>query len=333
MTGVPAAEARNLTRTYGRPPVAALREVSLTIEPGELFGLLGPNGAGKTSLVRIFSTVLAPSAGQAFVLGHDVSRDAKKIRARINVIGGGDHGGYGMVTVEENLWLYSQFYGFPGREARLRIGALIEAIGLKEHAKRRLLELSKGQQQRVNIARGLLNDPELLLLDEPTAGLDVISSRQIRQFFTHWLHERPDSRTILLTTHYMHEAEELCSRIAIIDQGKILACDTTSELKSRLQRHIVVVLKVAGRSPNHYGLRKVRGIRSIQAATDGDNTTYKLTLLHTDTMSDILDVVTQAQGRVIGLQQVEPSLEEVFVNAVRKGSDHEEESVLLSAGA
>lgn len=332
MDETPAAEARGLIRTYGKPPVIALDSITLRIEPGEFFGLLGPNGAGKTSLVRIFSTVLAPSGGQALVLGHDVSREAKKIRPFINVIGGGDHGGYGMVTVEENLWLYSQFYGFSGREARLHIAALIEAVDLKEHRKRRLMELSKGLQQRLNIARGLLNDPQLLLLDEPTVGLDVISARQIRQFFSQWVKERPDRRTILLTTHYMHEAEELCSRIAIIDRGKVLACDTTSELKAHLQTHITVMLKVSGRSPNHFGLRKVRGILSIQAATDGESTSYRLAVRHADVIGDLLQAVAQADGRVIGLQQVEPSLEEVFVHAVRKESNHET-PVALTAGA
>lgn len=323
MDSIPAAEVRDLTRVYNKPPLKALDAISLRIEPGEVFGLLGPNGAGKTSLVRILSTVLAPSNGQAFVLGYDVSREAKKIRPRINVIGGGDHGGYGMVTVEENLWLYSQFYGFPGRQARLRIAALIEAVGLKEHSKRRLMELSKGLQQRMNIARGLLNDPELLLLDEPTVGLDVLSARQIRAFFQHWLHERPQRRTILLTTHYMYEAEELCNRIAILHRGKVLACDTTSQLKHRLQTHITVLLKVQGKSPTHFGLRRVPGILAIQAISDGADTSYKLAIRQEEVINEILLAVAQAEGRVTRLQQVEPSLEEVFVEVMRKESDRE----------
>lgn len=332
MGSIPAAEVRGLTRVYGKAQLKALDEISLRIEPGEVFGLLGPNGAGKTSLVRILSTVLAPSGGQAFVLGHDVSREARKIRPRINVIGGGDHGGYGMVTVEENLWLYSQFYGFPGRLARLRIAALIEAVGLKEHSKRRLMELSKGLQQRLNIARGLLNDPELLLLDEPTVGLDVISARQIRAFFMYWLRERPEQRTILLTTHYMYEAEELCSRIAILHHGKVLACDTTSELKTRLQTHVTVMLKVLGKSASHFGLNKVPGVLAIQAVSEGKDTSYKLAIRHTDVISGILLAIAQAEGQVTRLQQVEPSLEDVFVEVVRKESNREA-SVPLSTHA
>jgi len=222
---------RALRRVFsGKKETLALDNVDLTVEEGELFGLLGPNGAGKTTLIKVLATLLLPSSGTAKVLGHDVDRDAQHIRRRINMVSGGEISGYGLLTVRENLWLFTQFYGIPRKVAKERIDELLAAFELEDKADAKLRTISTGQRQKMNIIRGFATDPELLFLDEPTLGLDVTTSIIIREHIRRWLRERGD-RTLLLTTHYMKEAEELCDRVAIIDQGKVLACDSPSKLK------------------------------------------------------------------------------------------------------
>ncbi|MBC7099828.1 ABC transporter ATP-binding protein, partial [Candidatus Bipolaricaulota bacterium] len=233
-------EAREGTRE-----VLALAQVNLEIFPGELFGLLGPNGAGKTTLIKILATLLSPTSGRAWVAGVDVVENPVEVRRHINMVTGGETSGYGLLTVEENLWMFAQFYGIPSREARRRIQELLSLVGMADRAKTKVYHLSSGMRQKMNIVRGFLTDPEILFLDEPTLGLDVQTARTIRDFIRQWLKEHPD-RTILLTTHYMHEADELCHRVAIIDRGKILACAPPAELKKMLQREAVFRLYVEG---------------------------------------------------------------------------------------
>src|SRR5207245_9964779 len=180
----------------------ALDNVNLEIKPGELFGLLGSNGAGKTTLIKILTTLLAPSRGSASVDGLDVVAQAQAVRQRINMVSGGETSGYGVLTVRENLWLFSQLYGVPHKEARCRIDRLLAAMELQEHADRRISHLSTGQRQKMNFCRGFVTNPKILFLDEPTLGLDVTSARAIRVFLREWMREKPD-RTLLLTTHYM----------------------------------------------------------------------------------------------------------------------------------
>jgi len=177
----------------------ALHEVDLEIHPGELFGLLGPNGAGKTTLIKILTTLLLPTSGRAWVAGYDVVAQPEAIRRRINMVAGGESCGYGLLTVRENLWMFSQFYGLDDRTARRRIEELLERFGLQDRGDSKMLDLSTGLRQKVSIIRGFLTDPQILFLDEPTLGLDVNAARQIRFFVREWIRERP-GRTILLTT-------------------------------------------------------------------------------------------------------------------------------------
>src|SRR5689334_4786812 len=230
----PAVETRGLRRTFragrGGGEVTALAGVDLRIEPGEVFGLLGPNGAGKTTCIKILNTLLFPTSGEARVAGHDVVTEAQAVRHRIALVSGGENAGYGILTVRECLWLFSQFYGVPSSVAWRRIDALIDAVDLREQAHARINRLSTGQRQRMNFARGFVSDPEILFLDEPTLGMDVNAARRLRGFVTSWVRERA-GRTVLLTTHYMAEADELCDRIAIVDRGRVLACDTPPALR------------------------------------------------------------------------------------------------------
>src|SRR4029078_2591282 len=211
----------------------ALAGIDLDVKTGELFGLLGPNGAGKTTLIKILTTLLAPTSGQAWVDGHDVVAEAAAIRPKINMVSGGESSGYGILTVRENLWLFARIYGVANADVQSRIDRMLRVVALRDKANSRASHLSTGQPQQMNFCRGFITDPKILFLDEPTLGLDVTSARAIRAFIREWMKERPE-RTLLLTTHYMAEADELCDRVAIIDRGKVLACDTPAALKRRV---------------------------------------------------------------------------------------------------
>src|SRR5437667_146788 len=211
-------------------PVTALDQVSLKIEEGELFGMLGPNGAGKTTLIKILATLLLPTSGQALVAGHDVTKDPFPIRQVINMVSGGETSGYGLLTARENIWMFSQFYGVPSKVSKGRIDELMHIFGLWDKRNAKVRMLSTGQRQKMNMIRGFVTDPDILFLDEPTLGLDVNAARVIREYVTNWVRGQK-GKTVLLTTHYMAEADQMCDRIASIDKGKILACDTPEILQ------------------------------------------------------------------------------------------------------
>jgi ABC-2 type transport system ATP-binding protein len=211
--------------------IVALEDVDLEVKKGEIFGLLGPNGAGKTTLIKILSTILLPTSGKAMVLGMDVTKRTTEVRKRINLVSGGETPGYGSITVRENLWFFSQLYGIPGDIAHERIAKLSKELELTEYLSTRMHKLSTGYKQRLNLVRGFINSPDILFLDEPTLGLDVLSAMNLRRVIKSWIEEHPD-KTILLTTHYMAEADVLCDRIAMINHGKILALDTPRGLRN-----------------------------------------------------------------------------------------------------
>ncbi|MFN3821044.1 MAG: ABC transporter ATP-binding protein, partial [bacterium] len=265
-------ETKDLTRVFrlgklaahrrAEKEIYALQEVNLQIRKGELFGLLGPNGAGKTTLIRILSTLLTPTSGWARVEGLDVVKELNRVRRVINSVSGGETCGYGVLTPRENLRLFTEFYGIPWKVARQRVEYMLKVTGLEKIADVRVNRLSMGQRQRLNFARGFVTDPKVLFLDEPTVGLDVPSAIAVRRFVKEWLAERPQS-TILLTTHYMAEAEELCDRIAIIDQGRIVACDTPENLKRQVSNRIGIELTVEGIEDLASHLRTLPGVSRV----------------------------------------------------------------------
>ncbi|MCS6964249.1 ABC transporter ATP-binding protein [Thermoflexus sp.] len=336
MTGeVWAVRTERLTRVYrvtrkrGQPPQdrIALQEVDLEIYPGELFGLLGPNGAGKTTLIKILTTLLLPTSGRAWVAGYDVVTQPESIRRRINMVAGGESCGYGLLTVRENLWMFSQFYGLDNRTARRRIEELLERFELRDRGDSKMSDLSTGLRQKVNVIRGFLTDPEILFLDEPTLGLDVNAARQIRSFVRSWIQERP-GRTILLTTHYMLEAEELCDRVAIIDRGRILACDAPQELKRRLQRDAIFSLEVT-KFPQHIKLLSgIPGVRQVHHRHHNGHLELDLILEEEGVIGPVISALTAKGVHILSLRKREPTLEDVFVSLVGRGLSEagEEES-------
>ncbi len=309
----------------GKREVLALDRVNLTVARGELFGLLGPNGAGKTTLIKILATLLSPTSGRAWVAGADVAQNPREVRRHINMVCGGETSGYGLLTVEENLWMFAQFYGIPSREARRRIRELLALVDMADRAKTKVYHLSSGMRQKMNIVRGFLTDPEILFLDEPTLGLDVQVARTIRDFIRQWLSEHPD-HTILLTTHYMHEADELCGRVAIIDRGKILACAPPAELKKTLQREAVFRLYVEGLPGAKNVLDGLPGVRALAQTEENGRLSLDLILEREEVLVAVLARLHQAGGELSELRKEEPTLEDVFLALVgRKLSEEARE--------
>ncbi|MDW5563978.1 MAG: ABC transporter ATP-binding protein [Methanomassiliicoccus sp.] len=312
-----ALEVSSLSRTFaGKHPIVALENVDLRVEEGELFGLLGPNGAGKTTLIKILSTLLLPTKGTAKVLGYDVARDAARIRPLINMVSGGETSGYGLLTVRENLWMFSQFYGVPGNIATRRIDDLLKAFGLEDKADAKVRTVSTGQRQRMNIIRGFVTDPRLIFLDEPTLGLDVTTSRAIRGYIHQWV-RAGNRRTLLLTTHYMREAEELCDRVAIIDRGTILACDTPAGLKRKMNHASTFVLDT---TPfDSAAFPSIRGVKGVSAEDVEGGKRVRLVLEDESAISDVISAVVVRGGKIVSLNKVEATLEDVFIEMVGRG--------------
>lgn len=206
----------------------ALKGINLDVACGELFGLLGPNGAGKTTLVKILATLLLPTAGHAHVLGFDVVSQTTDVRQSIGIVFGGDRGFYNRLSIRDNLTYWAALYRMSRSQIDVRVGTVIEKMQLSSIADRPVEALSRGMRQRLHVARGLLSNPAVLLLDEPTIGLDPVAARAMREVIREL---QQDGITIFLTTHYMQEAEELCDRVAIIDQGEIQFEGTPSNLK------------------------------------------------------------------------------------------------------
>jgi ABC-2 type transport system ATP-binding protein len=299
-----------------RKELIALQDVDLHVKQGELFGLLGPNGAGKTTLIKILTTLLAPTSGRARVAGHDVAKEPEKVRPLINMVSGGESSGYGLLTVRENLWMFSQFYGLPSKQANERIEALLKIVGLHDRMHTKSSDLSTGLRQKMNIVRGFLTDPQVLFLDEPTLGLDVGASRDVRHLIRDWL-EEDKSRTLLLTTHYMVEADELCDRVAIINQGRVLACDTPAALKQQLQRDALFEITVGALNGLALsGLERVAGVRQAASEESGETTVLKFILDEDAALGGVLNKLTESNVKIERLDKHEPTLEDVFVNLV-----------------
>ncbi len=326
----PAISVTGLRRVYDMKPepVIALAGVDLEVAPGEFFGLLGPNGAGKTTLIKILTTLLLPSEGRASIFGFDVATETKRIRRIMNMVAGGEQSGYGILTVREQLWMFSQFYGLAGKEGWARVDELIEAVGLGDQRLQRVSTLSTGQRQKMNMARGLLNDPWILFLDEPTLGLDVAAARGIRDLVLQWKAAVP-GRTVLLTTHYMAEADELCERIAIVDHGRILAIGSPDDLKRRVQQESIFRLELDQLDGGAPSLARLPGVVSAALAADMDpeaqRVAVNLVLEEDSALGAVVTALAGLGSQILALRKSEPTLEDVFVELVGRGFTDEDE--------
>jgi ABC-2 type transport system ATP-binding protein len=295
----------------------ALEHVDLEVHQGELFGLLGPNGAGKTTLIKILCTLLLPTSGEARVDGVDVVTHPHRVRERINMVSGGEHSGYGILTVREHLWLFSQLYGVPTKLALARIDELLEILGLKSAAGEKISTLSTGMRQKMNLIRGFVCDPKVLFLDEPTLGLDVQVAREVRNVIRDWM-AKSREKTTLLTTHYMAEAEALCDRVAIIDRGRVVACDSPENLKKLLAHEAVyqvetdLALDLVDPFSQLAGLRRYGTEHKANAGT----TRFQVILDHGAEVATVTERLTRVGKTVRTVTRTDPTLEDVFLHLV-----------------
>ncbi len=221
---------KKLLRRKFKPPVEALRNISFTINEGEIFGLIGQNGAGKTTLTKIIATLVQPTTGNVTVKGHDTVKDDQRVRRNVGLSGAEERSFYWRLTTEQNLLFFARLHGFSGRAAKSRISELFELLELQELATRRFAELSTGNKQRLSVARAMLAQPPVLLLDEPTRSLDPIAAARMRSTIKSLA--QANNATIFLTSHNLNEVEELCDRVAIISKGEIRALDTPRNLRA-----------------------------------------------------------------------------------------------------
>ena len=304
--------------------VKALDNVSVSIGEGEIFGLLGPNGAGKTTFIKILTTLLLPTSGEAYVGGFNVAKEANKVRKIISLVSGGETPGYGILSTSENLWFFSQLYGLSSSAAKEEIKRLMTDLDFDEYAKTRLSRLSTGYKQRLNLARGLLNNPKVLFLDEPTLGLDVLTSKKMRSYIVDWA-KKERKGTVLLTTHYMAEADEMCDRVAIIDHGRILACDSPLTLKEKLEENVIMRVEVSSVQADFSFMEKMAGVigfsptRSIQT----DTTTLKVMVRDEPIFSKILAKLEEQKLKILAINKAEPTLEDVYISLVGRGFEQE----------
>jgi ABC-2 type transport system ATP-binding protein len=301
-----AIEARGLAKTYGKD-IRALDGLDLEVARGTIFGLLGPNGAGKSTTVKILTTLTAPDEGRAVVAGHDVVRQAERVRRAIGVVGqkpGVDPD----ATGRENLVLQGDLYGLPPREVRRRTQELLERFGLADAAGRLVRTYSGGMQRKLDVAMGLINEPEVLFLDEPTTGLDPEARTEMWEAIELLADEQ--NVTVLLTTHYLEEADRLASRLAIVDRGRVVAAGTPDELKSELRGDALVVELV---EPSEGVLRAIEPLAGVREPSLDGRVLRARADEGARALPAVIAALEGAGARVAAATLARPSLDDVYL--------------------
>jgi len=294
-----------------RKSTIAVQDVSFQIEKGELFGLLGPNGAGKTTTVKMLTTILLPTQGSGTILGYDLVKDTREIRQHIGFTFGGARGLYGRLTAKDNLRYFAELYALEPSLAKTRINEMLEMVGLASRADDRVETFSSGMQQRLHLARALLHNPEVLFLDEPTVGIDPVGARELRQTVKEL---QQAGKTILLTTHYMAEAEELCDRIAIVNKGKIIAMDTPANLRRRISPESVVEITVSAENVEliQQLIKHLDGRLRVETPSSLNGPHFNLYTSEPETVLQALSPALQARN-IQGLQVRNQTMEDVYI--------------------
>jgi ABC-2 type transport system ATP-binding protein len=296
--------------------ITAVHDISFSVPQGTIFGMLGPNGAGKTTTIKMLSTLLVPTSGSATVAGYDVSTNERQVRRQLGVVLGGDRGLYMKLSAIDNLRYFGNLYGMQKADLERRAHELLETVNLSDRASQRCEGFSRGMKQRLHLAKALLHDPPILFLDEPTIGLDPAAAVDLRRAVAALV---PD-HTVLLTTHDMYEADQLCREIAIVDHGRIVAQGTPNELKAHVAdgRRVVVATRqplngLAGDITSR--LRLVPTVRAVdEALTESGGS--ELTIFCNDTAQALDDTLAIVRGygvSVDGVRVLEPTLEDAFL--------------------
>ena len=293
----------------------AVKGVSFSVEQGELFGLLGPNGAGKTTTIKVLITLLLPSGGSAKIFGHDVVSDAREVRRRVGYVFGGDRGLYDRLSGLDNLRYFADLFGVDVREQRTRIPSLLELVGLSGRENERVEGYSRGMRQRLHIARGLIHNPDMIFLDEPSIGVDPVGARELRSAISML---REHGKTVLLTTHYMFEADELCDRIAVIADGQLVAQDTPAGLKERVDVGNVLEVEVFGVDDEL--VTRAEALPGVRAASLQSTGPSQLLQVHTEPGHDVtVAALSLLNGLPTGkVTHRQPTLEDAYVELVSR---------------
>lgn len=291
--------------------VNAVDGITFDVKKGEVFGLLGENGAGKTTTIKMMITMLAPTSGSCKVLGYNTFGEEKKIRSRINFIFGGEMGVYRRLSARDNLQYFANLYHTPHEIAKKKITETLEIVGLSDKADTLVETYSKGMIQRLQIARGLLNDAEILFMDEPTIGLDPVGARALRDLIKNL---KEQGKTIVLTTHYMYEADELCDRIAIINKGKIAALDTPKGLKNHLEPLKTLEFTIKSSDESYVdSIKAIRGVKTVLYNKNEENDVY---IIKHDVNAEIVSDILKIAKDILSLSQKEVTLEDAFIYLV-----------------
>jgi ABC-2 type transport system ATP-binding protein len=311
-------EAKGLTKRYGDPPAGsgrgleAVKSLRFAIRQGEIFGFLGPNGAGKTTTISMLSCLLEPSEGTAIVAGHDVVKAPSEVKRRIGLVPQ-ELALYPTLSARDNLDYFGCIYGLRGGALRQRVDEVLEMVGLAERAKAAVKTYSGGMKRRLNIAAGLLHRPQVLFLDEPTVGVDPQSRNAI---FEHVERLRDEGITVLYTTHYMEEAERLCDRVAIIDEGRIVAVETPRKLIADLGGGIIHLGVANGIADGV--LEQIQALPEVKSAARFDGKVEVETVHAQEGLVHLLELFNRTDTNITALQVLEPNLETVFLHLTGK---------------
>jgi ABC-2 type transport system ATP-binding protein len=313
-----------LLRPFRREEIVAVKDVTLQVQEGELFGLLGPNGAGKTTLIKMLCTLILPSGGRAQICGRDIVADAAAVRPLIGLVDCQERSFFWRLSGRQNLEFFAALQGLHGTETHDRIDELLDLVGLNNDAEHRFMSYSTGMRQRLAVARGLLSMPRVIFMDEPTRSLDPVTARELRAFIRRTLVEEL-KRTVVLVTHRLEEAEELCDRVAIMNHGQIITCGSVEEIKKQIPARQKYRLRV-----RHLPLQALDGLRAIPGIVRlrwvaGNPHSLNLELVLADekkVLPSVMSFIVSQKGDIQHCQAQNLSLEEAFVHLI-KGDENE----------
>ena len=294
----------SLNKSFGK--IKALDNLNLEIKRGELLGIIGPNGAGKTTAIRITSCILQPDSGNVLVDDMSIHRDQIKIKSMIGYLPE-EPNLYERFKARDLLRYFAELYGVPKNRIDDRINELLKLVNMSNRADDRINTFSKGLRQRIGIARALIHDPKIIILDEPTMGLDPATAHNIREF----IRGLKGEKTIILCTHYMDEADSLCDRVAILNQGKIIDMGTPEYLKSKIHGDIILELKVE--NPNNIDANLIKDFDSVEDVYIKGN----LFIISLKSKNDIKSIINVFNNDILSVNTKEPTLEDVFIHTIK----------------
>ncbi len=304
-----------------RKEITALEKINIQVRKGELFGLLGPNGAGKTTLIKILSTLVLPTEGSAFVSGYDVTKDGKQIRMTIGYVISEERSFYWRLTGRQNLRFFAKLNNLPARQAEQRIGEVVELTGMEDYVDKVFQDYSTGMKQKLAVARGMLTDPQILLLDEPTRSLDPVTTHNLRRFIKEVIVSR-EKKTVLIATNNMQEAEELCDRIAIIEKGKVRICESLQKIRKILDEKDRYVLILQGsfeylhkKLYSHSFSDKIVRL-SPESSPDNDSLCRLEINTRKENVSEIVERIVMSGIKVEACYPEEITLDEIFARII-----------------